>query len=202
MDTLVVDPEEKAPFLFCTKMFLLPHFEGVMCGTGAFPVVMDWFARIQSQVLVRDIPHLDEFAPNLLRSISQKQLLSADVTATIYHFGYSRSEKQYRAFAYRSTSNFESEALPHGLGIKPQIHPEPFTQLPEGFIHLVHRQREQDRNAPLAEQVGIGGEIHFLVMTPGLYQLSICHRYENYQEQYEHMLRTIQSGPLSDRGHR
>ena len=43
-----------------------------MCGTGAFRVIIDWFVAIQSKILVRDIPHLDEFTPALLRDIASK----------------------------------------------------------------------------------------------------------------------------------
>ena len=191
MDTLSVDYETKRPHLFCSKMFLLPHLGGVMCGTGAFPIIMDWFVAIQSQMLVKDMVHLDQFTPSLLGSIAAKHSLPDGVTATVYHFGYSKDAGEYAAFAYRSTSAFVSEPLGHGLGIKPRIEAEPFSQLPEGFIRLVHRQRDQDRAAPIAEQVGIGGEIQFLVMTPGIFQLSNCHRYENYEAQYAEMLRNV-----------
>lgn len=192
MDTLSTESEAK-PHLFCSKIFLLPHLQGVMCGTGAFPIVIDWFVAIQSEILVRDIPHLDEFTPGFLRSIAAKHGMANDVRATVYHFGYSQLAGEYRAFAYRSTNSFTSEPLVHGLGIKPPIDVEPFTELPAGFIRLIYRQREQDRAAIAADQVGIGGEIQFLVMTPRLFQLSTCHRYEDYEALYSEMLKNVDS---------
>jgi len=192
MDTLTVDPELKRPVCFCSKMFLLPHLEGVMCGTGALPVIINWFVTIQSRIVVRDILGLDHFTPALLRGVSRQCNLPPETTTTIYHFGYSQTVKEYRAFVYRSVNNFASEVVPHGLRVKPPVQVEEPERLPEGFIQYIYRQREQDRQAPLKEQVGIGGEVQFLLMTPTRFQLVTCHRFEDFETQYQEMLRNCE----------
>ena len=191
MDTMSVEAVSKRPSLFTTKIFPLVHLGGVMCGTGNGPFVLDWFLYVQSSVLVRDIPHLDEFAPEQLRKLAAHYNLSEKNTVTIYQFEFSDLERRYRGFAYRSEKSFASEELQYGIGTKPPIEVKPIESLPEGFIELMKRQHAEDQCRPVSEQVGIGGDIHFFVMTESGMSLSRCHRFENREVCYNEMLRNV-----------
>jgi hypothetical protein len=193
MDTLMVRPDTRRPLLYTSKIFTLPHLGGVMCGTGVMQLVIDWFVCIQTAVIVRDIPHLDQYAPNQLRAIAGKYDLNSKLTSTIYHFGYSEIDQRYRGFAYRSEKNFISEELEYGFGIKPPVEFEPIQSLPKGFVEMMEQQRIEDRKKPTEDQVGIGGDIHLFVMTPEQMVLTRCHRFEDYESCYSKMLENLRT---------
>jgi hypothetical protein len=196
MDTLMVLPDSKRPFKYASKISPLPHLGGVMCGTGLMQLVIDWFVCIQTAIIVRDIPHLDQFTRNQLQNIARKYDFSSGLSSTIYHFGYSHREQRYRGFAYRSEKDFASEELEYGFGIKPRVEFRPVQSLPQAFIEMVERQRLEDRKKPTNEQVGIGGDIHFFVMTPKQMVLTRCHRFEDYEYCYSEMLKNLTMGAL------
>jgi hypothetical protein len=188
MDTMGVFPETKRPFMYTSKIFPLPHLGGVMCGTGVMLLVIDWFTFLLTKVLARDVVELDRLTPDALRSLAEQYDLDSELTVTIYHFGYCEPEERYRGFAYRSTSNFASDELPYGIGTKPPLSDVRIQSLPEDFIKMINQQRLEDRNNPVDEQVGIGGDVHFFVMTTEYMALQRCHRFDDYEENYREMV--------------
>ena len=193
MDTLVIRPDTRTPFLYASKIFPLPHLGGVMCGTGLMQFVIDWFVCIQTSVIARDVPHLNNYTSEQLRVIAVKYKLISDLTSTIYHFGYSAAEQCYKGFAYRSKTNFVSEELEYGFGIKPPVEYKPIQSLPNGFIEMTERQRIEDKEKPTEQQVGIGGDIHLFVMTPEQMLLTRCHRFKDYDSFYNKMLENLRA---------
>ncbi len=199
MDTLAVAPDTKAPLQFVSKVFPVPHLGGVICGTGAFPVVLDWFNFVLTRVVGRDILILDEFAPTILQEIGERHGLSERVTATIYHFGYLEKEGRFAGFAYRSERRFESQRLEYGLGMKPphddllQVGAEKVFNdgLPKAFVDLMEQQKKRDEDQPEEARVGIGGEIHFVQLEERGYRLYVCHRFSDYRETFARMLQAL-----------
>ena len=63
IDTLISDPEDMLPVLHTTKLYPVPHWNGVICGPGIMNFIVGWYAYALTSVLARDIEHLDEFAP-------------------------------------------------------------------------------------------------------------------------------------------
>lgn len=186
MDTLVA--RHGQPWRFTSKIFPLPHLSGAMVGTGVLRFVMDWFVQLQTEVLAPDMLALDHHVPGALRLLARGHHLDAAATTTIYHFGLDPETRAYRGFAYRSAHGFRSEELRRGRLLKPPVAGPADGPLPAAFVALMERQKAEDRALPPAERVGIGGDIHFLIMTPGRYDLHRCHRFADYPEDYRAML--------------
>ena len=195
MDSLSIDGQTKEPFKFVTKIFLLPHLKGVICGTGSLDIILDWHFYIQKNVLATDILFLDEIATEKLCEISENCDSNCDLATTVYHFGYNERSSEFIGFAYRGANSFESEELIYGIGIKPfdgkleKIDLEELQQkgLPVGFIELMQKQKEYDDNLPKSKKIGIGGEIHFLYLDKNQTLLAVCHRFDDYNEALQKM---------------
>jgi hypothetical protein len=191
MDTLGTSPVTKKPRMYSTKFYVLQHLYGVMCGTGDHQLVQDWFCRIQTSMIARDIPHLDLYTPQQLRNLA-KQYDQASGTTTIYQFGFSLDEGIYKGFAYRSINDFVSEPLPYRIAIKPYV-PVKEDEFEHGEIHdafrdLTIRQKIADDALPVAERLGIGGEIHFAYLCDKSVQVGTLYRFADYDSNYAAML--------------
>ena len=189
MDTLMISADTKAPFKYISKIFLLPHLNGVVCGTGFAEFILNWYLLIQSSIIAKDIDHLDLFASEALRKIAKN--FTNEFSATIYHFGWSDQQKRFIGLVYRSTNDFISESLPYGLGTKPQIHVDKLNELPGDFVRIIEKQKRQDEASQNQSKVGIGGDIHFLLMTQEGYSLSRCHRFDDYDAAYDQMIANL-----------
>jgi len=165
----------------------------IVTGTGHGGLVAEWMYFVRSEIIVRDIDHLDEYVPEVLRDISLKFPELGHYTATIYHFGYSNNRDRYVGYAYRSTKNWQSEELQEGLGIKPQVsvNLENNFKLPDKFIEIIKLQRECDLKLPIEEQVGIGGDVHFVHMINGEFHIYRCFRFPTYENDYESMCNNL-----------
>lgn len=187
MDTLVA--RHGRPWRFTSKIFTVPHLGGAICGTGVLRFITDWFVQLQTEVLAPDLITLDAHVPGALRLLARAHHLDADNTTTIYHFGLDPRTERFRGFAYRSAHGFRSEELRHGRLVKPPADGPVDGPLPAAFVQLMERQKAEDRALPPRERVGIGGDLHFLIMTPGRYDLHHCHRFAEYPDDYRAMLR-------------
>lgn len=49
MDSLLTDRLTKEPLKFVTKIFLLPHLKGAVCGTGRLDIIIEWYSYIQKR---------------------------------------------------------------------------------------------------------------------------------------------------------
>ena len=192
MDTLAISPPSAESFLYTTKFYFLPHLKMIICGTGLAKIIIDWFVRVNTSMLVQDVCHLNEFTVNALRDLGSQYALSEKLTATIYHFGWSELENCFTGFAYRSEKDFQSERLGYGTGIKPH-----FDQIDwvdgEGidFIKIIKQQRLLDRQRPLNQQVGIGGEIHMIHMNQNGTSIVQLHRFDDYDDEYAQMIKHL-----------
>jgi len=136
------------PFGYFTKVFALPHLNAVLCGTGNQGLVLDWFVKVETQIIARDVVFLDQIAPTLLPEIAAQ---NPPGDTTIYHFGFDRAGT-LGGYAYRSPKNFASEPLAKGFGIKPPSpdlvawFPAAAVQqgIPAAFVELIRRQREEE----------------------------------------------------------
>ncbi|MEM1290118.1 MAG: hypothetical protein AAGH67_01390 [Cyanobacteria bacterium P01_H01_bin.162] len=192
MDTLATAPPDSEPSFFTAKFYLLPHLKMVVCGTGVLNVITDWFIRINTRLLVRDLCHLDEFAVSELQEIGRQYNLSDDLTATIYHFGWAELEQRFTGFAYRSKENFRSERLEESVGIKPFFDQTDWLDSQDiNFTEIAKRQRLIDRRKPPSQRVGIGGEIYMLHMRREQTSVLQLHRFEDYNEEYMAMARRL-----------
>jgi hypothetical protein len=161
-DTLVTN-QSFMPAFFTTKVFAVPHWNGLICGTGSLGFILDWHRQVLGGMLATDIRHLHEFAPASLKQLyaSQPENFRADSTTTIYHFGLDEAEDQFVGFAYRSTHDFVGERLGYGLSIKPgfDIGARMIEEFPRDFVKLCLEQRQAQEALPVEERVFIGGHV-------------------------------------------
>lgn len=200
-DSLALRPD-KGALNYCTKIFLLPHLGMVLCGTGLIQLVLDWFCFLESSVVAKDLMDVNDIAPDALVKIWREKYAAVQMTATIYQFGYNESEKRFDGFAYRSENDFKAERLLRdSIGIKPgRLDLREFALecmnekgVPQAFVETIEKLKLDDDNRPHQDKLGIGGEIHFLTLDRSGYVLSICHRFDDYYEIFDDMLRNLQA---------
>ena len=187
MDTLALSSDDGKPLLFTSKITPLPHLDGLICGTGAMNFVVNWVAMVQTNIVAKDIEHLSMHTPDSLRTLWQKFQYPEQQTVTIYYFGYSKIDCRCKGYAFRSTNNFELEELKYSIGIKPPVLDIEVKEIPEDIIRIIGRQKEQDEQLPLGQRLGIGGEIHFAVITPNQICIRVLHRFDDYETCYLQM---------------
>lgn len=191
MDTLAMCNKELRPLIYTSKFYPLPHFNGIMVGTGLGNFFPDWFATLQNNFVSRDIHQLDSYVTPALIKIAEHHEISEKNTCTAYHFGYSEEEKRYVAFAYRSTNNFRSEMLEYGLATKPGVECGPITKYPGDFIAIMKTQKEEDEKNPLEKRVHIGGEIKTAILQDKKIIIETVYRFDDYEEMYQEMCKGV-----------
>lgn len=184
MDTLVIGAEDRMPMCFQRKFLAVPESDLVVAGTGHAGFINGWFQHLQANYGRATIDDLDAYASSIFRESVQAEGGLSGLTATIYHFGYSTQEERYVGYAYRSEQNFRSDRIQQdALGFKPVV---PVTlngniRFPDSLIEIILEQQRQDRLLPLAERVGIGGEIEFVVMSERTIHVETVHRFSSYE---------------------
>lgn len=173
-NTLASYPEDLEPRSFTTKVYTVPHLEGLICGTGVGQFVLEWYCRAIERMVVRDLHNLDEFTPNALREIWQRYQVTSlgrELTSTIYHLGYDRVENQFVGWVYPSVNDFASQELAYGTYFKPQeFETDEFDYKGklEDFVRIAEIQKAPDRARPKEQQIGIGGHlISYIMMARG-----------------------------------
>jgi hypothetical protein len=183
-DTLAVHPGGQ-PHHFTTKAFFLPHLRMLIAGTGVAGFLDAWHLILNTRMAVRDVLHVDPFAPNLLKGIwarlKEGTKLSDRTTTTVYHFGYSGGAM--RTFAYRSTNDFGSESLPYGLATKPPCTVPENYSLPTDIKSMMEDQRRMQSGVSKDERLYIGGEIQIHHLLESGCQIYTLDRFEDCEAQ-------------------
>lgn len=168
-DTLAVTPSGE-PFMFVSKAVHIPHLRTIIAGTGAGGFANQWALTVSTRMVLSGIENLDFHTPEALRSLwrqyQNEYEVSESITTTVYQFGISEATNRVVSFAYRSTSNFDSEALQYGTGIKPECTvPEGDYNLIEIIPNLMEEQRNIQAKLPTESRLYIGGEIQALYLS-------------------------------------
>lgn len=195
MDTLALRTDKK-PLKYSSKIFPLPHLRGVLCGTGSFNTIMDWFVYIQEQIVgnIIDIPN--RIAPSRLKEIHSRYDLNGTNATTIYHFGFNPREEdsRIRGFAFRSINNFSMEELRYGIGIKP--HNDDILKYFDAelnssggnsvdlMINLIKKQKDNDDKEHPTNRLGIGGSIHLFHLDKFHQFIWECYNFDDYDKTY------------------
>jgi hypothetical protein len=199
-DTLATSPDGK-PLMFTTKAFIIPHLRMVVVGTGAGGFLGKWFVQINDRMVVRDIDNLDYHTPDCLSTIwsEHKQEFSTvpnEITATIYHLGFSEETGLIRSYAYRSVNNFRSESLSqYGIRVKPEC------SVPEGYIlptdikKMMLQQRAIQSFLPKEERIYIGGEIQIHQLTEAGFAVVTLDKFEDYDSDERAIYGNFRSNP-------
>jgi hypothetical protein len=183
-DTLATLPDGE-PHMFTTKAFFVPHLRMIMCGTGVGGFLGRWFIRVNDAMVIRGIDHLNYHAPRTLKELwhsfkEEYPAIPDSLTTTVYHFGFSEVDGPIHSYAYRSTNDFASDALQHGLRVKPEC------QLPENYVFpadikkMMDEQRAIQAARPKGERVYVGGEIQIHHLTQAGCAVFTLARFEDY----------------------
>ena len=106
--------------------------------------------------------YLDHDTPEELNTIwaSMSEDERGSGTATIYHFGYDPDFDRFEGFAYRSSNNFESEALAHNIHTQPPMAAQfSITGFPDDFVETCRGQKFEQDKLPADKRVHIGGHV-------------------------------------------
>lgn len=190
MDTLSLDLDRK-PYRYMSKMFPIPHLRSVICGTGNADLLLNWVNLVQKYIIAAaDISYLSKITSQKLIELNQEY--SIDLTSTIYQFGYSEIDNEFKGYVYRSKSNFLQEELMFScFAKKPDVefnfHEEIKEGLDKALINLVTKQKDVD-DKKVGNRIGVGGEIQRIIMTKDRYQFDIIHRFLDYWDCFDEML--------------
>jgi hypothetical protein len=191
MDTLCLRSDNGKPLAFTSKIFPLPHLNGLMCGTGILDFIVNWSAHVKTSIIAKDVDQLSIYSPSSLRKLWDKFHFDEEQTSTIYYFGYSSKDERYKGFAFRSTSNFDLEELSYSIGIKPPLKNvndnTEIKELPLDVIRIISEQKKQDDLLPFKQRLGIGGEIQLAILQPDTIIIKTIHRFDDYQNYYDQM---------------
>ena len=205
-DSLALDTDGQ-PYSFCTKLFPVPHLQGVVCGTGLMPLILDWFVFLESQVIAQNMAYVDTIATAELSRLAAPYQGRYEGTSTIYHFGLNPHTAQMEGYAYRSAEDFRSERLQAGLGMKPPNEKLPKTWaetaatagIIAAFIEVIKEQKRQDALLESSKRVGVGGEVHLLQLTKHSQTMWTCYRFEDYSQGLATMLQRLQTENSKDK---
>ena len=188
-DTLAVEPNG-TPLLFCSKATYIPHLQLIVAGTGAGGFAGDWAMYVNNRMVTSGVCNLDCHTPDSLRErwIQHKinYSMPEDITATVYHFGFSEDEQIMGSFAYRSTNDFESERLVYGTAFKPECAVLE-GNLIENLPQMMKEQRDIQDASPKDDRLYIGGECIAIHLTrDGCFTKSVF-KFEDYADQLQQM---------------
>ncbi|PHR66580.1 MAG: hypothetical protein COA51_00850 [Idiomarina sp.] len=188
IDTLAICVKDREPARFMTKFISLPHISTVITGTGHGEFIDAWMSFVRANMIIQDIDDLNQLGSQSLKWIAKGFPELNETSATIYHFGYSKSKKIYTGYAYRSSNGWSSEQLAlNSTGLKPaiKVRLDSSYDLPAKFIEIMKIQQKEDNLRPRSERVGIGGEIQFVHMKDEVVHIMTCHRFSSYESEYE-----------------
>lgn len=191
-DTLAVRHGDGIPLSFTTKAFFIPHMRLVIAGTGVGGFLDAWHVILNTRMVARDVGEIAARAPSILPELwaffRREQKITADVTTTVYHFGF--SEGVIRAFAYRSSENFREDEIRYGLGVKPECEVPENYNLPEDFKSMMREQRAKQEKIPRSKRVYIGGEIQVHHLMRAGCNVFTLDTFEDYEEQRDMIARS------------
>ena len=189
MDTLVVSAQDKTPLSFQRKFLSLPQYNLLIAGTGHVGFINGWFDYVSSINNINGIDDLNSIAPSILSDSVKAGGGLSDNTATLYHFGYSKTEAKYIGYAYRSTSNYIADRLEYALGFKPYVEIRECNKIefPGFLIEIIQEQQRQDSLLPINQQVGIGGEIDFAKLENQTIYIETVHRFKTYENELKYI---------------
>jgi hypothetical protein len=154
-----------------SKAIALPHIKMIIAATGSATLFNRWIGLVNEQGLALNVDAVDAHAPEVLQSLWRE--LNAQFptlhkqTATIYHFGFSDDTGKIHGFAYRSVSNFASERLAYGLGLKPELIDKTgidWSSFPNCAPQIMQAQELQE-SRKAEGRVYIGGTVQINQMT-------------------------------------
>lgn len=195
-DTLAVTPDGD-PLLFCSKAVYLPHIRSIIAGTGLGSFSNDWANHVNNQMVVKGISNLDYHTPPALRKrwklATQVIDFPENVTTTVYQIGVSEDDEEIRAYAYRSTNDFESELLAHGTRVKPQCTFNSEKGFMQGLYPAMMEQRSIQSRKPKNERLYIGGACVVMHLNKEDCTTATVFEFDDYEEQLQNAFSSVKN---------
>ncbi len=196
--------DKHQPHKYLTKILLLPHVRGVICGTGSADLLLKWYLAIQCEILVPDLAWLAAHTPRRLAELAEQIALPGEMETTIYHFGWDHRANRMVGQSFAASEGFqlrdahrESLVIKPGYALAVQGAGElVFQDGVAGFAEIMRRQREAEERLSTEERTGIGGEVHFIEIAPNQIGQLLAYRFSDYQELYDLMSRRAQRFPI------
>lgn len=156
-----------------SKAIAIPHLRLIIAATGSAHLFNSWIGLVNNDGFALDVDEINIHAPKALQTLWEEldtQLSSVlQQTATIYHFGTSDDTGKIHGFAYRSGSNFKSESLEYGLGIKPELMDKTgidWNSFPLSAPSIMRAQAQQE-SRKIKDRVYIGGTVEIVHLSKG-----------------------------------
>ncbi|MEO8490978.1 hypothetical protein [Pseudomonas sp.] len=154
-----------------SKAIAIPHIRMIIAGTGSALLFSRWIGLVNNQGFALDVDAVDVHAAQELQALwselNRHIPALKDQTATIYHFGISDDSGKIHGFAYRSGSDFKSELIDYGLGVKPELMDKAgidWHTFPSCSVEIMRAQaRQEDRKCK--DRVYIGGSVEVVHLT-------------------------------------
>lgn len=199
MDTLVIDSKDKIPIKMVTKFIVIPNINCIICGTGNFNAIVDWFAWVQKNIICVGIYQLNKLTAQVLPDFMKKY--NGNNVCTIYQFGLDEIDKKFHGYVYRSTDKFISEEIQYGLSVKPydafsvtdgMLNIEEHISYDDGieeiFYKLMQIQKEYDYSLEVNERVGIGGMVEVVILKKDYISIRNYKYFDDYEDTYKKMI--------------
>ena len=158
---------------YASKAISIPHMRMIIAATGSALLFSRWVGLVNNQGFALDVNAVDAHAPQELQALWSElnRHLPAlhDQSATIYHFGISDESGKIHGFAYRSVSDFKSELLDYGLGVKPELMDNggiDLSSFPDCAPEIMRAQSRQE-DEKTKDRVYIGGTTQVTHLTKG-----------------------------------
>ena len=158
---------------YASKAISIPHMRMIIAATGSALLFSRWVGLVNNQGFALDVIAVDAHAPQVLQALWSElnRHLPAlhDQSATIYHFGISDESGKIHGFAYRSVSDFKSELLDYGLGVKPELMDNggiDLSSFPDCAPEIMRAQSRQE-DEKTKDRVYIGGTTQVTHLTKG-----------------------------------
>ncbi|PQZ89408.1 MULTISPECIES: hypothetical protein [Pseudomonas] len=169
-DTLLHYSVDTPPGL-ASKAISIPHIRMIIAGTGSALLFNRWIGLVNNQGFALNVDAVDAHATQELQALwselNHHVPALQDQTATIYHFGISDDSGKVHGFAYRSGSDFKSERLDYGLGVKPELMDKSginWNSFPACAPDIMRAQsRQEDEKS--GDRVYIGGTTEVIHLT-------------------------------------
>ena len=198
-DSLAIE-KGLGPLKYSSKIFMLPHLQTIVVGTGLMQFIIDWYSCIQTSVVVKDIIGLNKITEKQLPLIYSSYPESDLTSSTIYQFGYSYVRGKHIGFAYRSKNGFKSEELIESIGIKPNDNidveenmPKPDELIKDYMIRITSELKRIDDLKDENDKLGIGGNIYFSTLNKAEISVSEIFQFSDKEKQYAEMINKLEN---------
>ncbi|SJZ67908.1 hypothetical protein SAMN04488128_1011164 [Chitinophaga eiseniae] len=199
------------PCNFTSKTYYLPQQQSCFAILGFLGLAAQFYTFANEKIVAKDVGSLISICQQSFLQFLDASACPGEHVGTIYLFGYCTVKKGLRNFRLTITKSAidieekgerefflkpeiknTSEVMNRDIHLAQQIGELEFVK--QKMIEMMGLQVAEDRELPVIEQVGIGGQIQITTMfitEQGTisYLVEMVHTFEGFDQVYEQMLR-------------